>query len=133
MLFSNVILKSVGDGGTASVALGTIYSGFGVRYYFSGDAGLHADYDDYFFGNNQWYTVSGTAFNKTVSVGFSPAVNNTGAFLPFLGNGADGLELDASVSGVVAEFDPLAVPEPGSVALLGLGFAGLGAFRRKKS
>jgi len=86
-----------------------------LQYFFAGAGAFTVDYDDTYTGggDNLYYL---TADNGLVSDFFSPNVNNTGGFLPFLGNDSSGFELDADVAGNVANIN---APEPGSLALLG--------------
>jgi len=129
--FSNIVFTSSGDGGNASWSWANLAAGSSATNYFYGSNGFQYDYDDYYYGNNQTYTLTGTLNGHTVTATFSPHSNATGGFVAFLGNDVNGSEYDANVSATVATISNVPEPETYAMLLAGLGLVGVIARRRK--
>ena len=88
-----------------------------------------------FMGVSGTETFSGTDAVNLIDPNLTPSNFNTDGYFRFLGDFTSVIlrsENNRDGSGIAFEVAQVAVPEPGTLALLGLGIAGLGISRRRK-
>ena len=80
------------------------------------------------------FSIPGNTFNKDLTFGVGNGLLDAGGTLKMVLNGAVGWDLDLDSIGLSYDMPATSsVPEPGSIALLGLGLAGVAASRRRKA
>jgi hypothetical protein len=79
------------------------------------------------------FSIPGNTFNQDLTFGIANGILDAGGTLKMVLNGAVGWDLDSIGLTYDMPTQSSAVPEPGSLALLGLGLAGIAAARRRKS
>jgi hypothetical protein len=142
--FTNVTLSGTGysggiNGQTGTRSFADIAPGATSTFNFDSGATtgtgnvFHSDFDDAFRGAVS-YTFSASVLGSAFSAIFSPDSNASGGFIPFLGNDANGNELDPNLGRTTVAVLSATVPEPTSLAIWSL-VGGIGAIytRRRKS